>query len=359
MAEEPNLAEHRAMAWATIGTVSVAIGATAGTALGVWGASSHLWGDGYFLAGFVAACALTMIGIYALVAEFIGGLPLPPTRHEREQRQHSRRPTITEPPYRTEATVTHRRDKADGGEGGSGTADESGIAYLLKRSQETFVGAVESAEVAGRLLRAQDAPTPRAQPVSDAHRDLLKEVAHKLRSYVDASQHAYYGAQGDERKAQAFEEHFPDVAGRVTAWNKQIAVLETERRELQEWVEGRLRALAYDQPPFAWGYVGLIADLAAVDGAELPFHVPQIQPLWLQLGPYPLVPDPPGNGRTREAVEDELRGVLSETRQQPQCERIRQIRGSLAEASEPLISDLDLIQAKDVINGLGDCLLCR
>lgn len=199
----------------------------------------------------------------------------------------------------------------------------------------------------------------RKQPVSDAHRDLLKEVARKLRSYVDASQHAYYGAQGDERKAQAFEEHFPDVAGRVTAWNEQVAVLEAERRELQEWVEGRLRAFAYDQPPFAWGYVGLIAELAAVDGAELPFHVPQIQPLWLQLGPYPLVPDPPGNGRTREAIEDELRGVLSETRQQPQCERIRQIRGSLAETSEPLISDLDLIQAKDVINGLGDCLLCR
>jgi hypothetical protein len=119
-------------------------------------------------------------------------------------------PTITEPPYRTETTVT----QADGGERGSDTADESGIAYLLKRSQETFIGAVESAEAAGRLLRAEDASTPRAQPVSDAHRDQLKEVARKLRSYVDASQHAYYVAQGDEPKAQAFQEHFPNVAGR-------------------------------------------------------------------------------------------------------------------------------------------------
>jgi hypothetical protein len=220
---------------------------------------------------------------------------------------------------------------------------------------------VASAEAAGRLLRSQDAATATAQkqPVSDAHRDLLKEVARKLRSYVDASQYAYYGVKGDERKAQAFEEHFPDVAERVTAWNEQIAALEAERRELQEWVEERLRTLAYDQPPFAWGYAGLIAEHAAVDGAELPFHVPQIQPLWLQLGPYPLISDPPSNGRTREDIEDELRGVLSGASQQPPCERIRQMRGSLAEASELLISDLDLIQAKDVINGLGGCLLCR
>jgi hypothetical protein len=196
-------------------------------------------------------------------------------------------------------------------------------------------------------------------PVSEAHRDLLKGVARKLRSYVDASQYAYYGAQGEERKAQAFEEHFPDVAERVTAWNEQIGALEAERRELQEWVEGCLRALAYDQPPFAWGYAGLIAEHAAGDGAELPFHVLQLEPLWLQLGPYPLVPDPPPNGRTRKDIEDELRGVLAGTRQQLQCEQIRQIRGSLAEASEPLISDLDLIQAKDVINGLGECVLCR
>jgi predicted amidohydrolase len=58
-----------------------------------------------------------------------------------------------------------------------------------------------------------------------------------------------------------------------------------------------LRMLAYQQPPFAWGYAGLITERAAVDGAELPFHVPQIAPHWLQLGPYALVPDPPPNDR--------------------------------------------------------------
>jgi hypothetical protein len=197
------------------------------------------------------------------------------------------------------------------------------------------------------------------EPVSPEHRDTLKSVAGSLLSCLRASQTAYYGKKGDERKAQAFQEHFPDVTGRVTAWNEQIAALETERRELQEWVEQRLRTLAYDQPPFAWGYAGLIAELAAIDGADLAFEVPQIEPLWLQLGPYPVVPASPPNGRTREDIEIELRSLLSEARQQPQCERTRQIRGSLAEASKPLISDLDLIQAKDVINGLGDCELCR
>lgn len=197
------------------------------------------------------------------------------------------------------------------------------------------------------------------RPVSDAHRDTLKGVARTLRSYLDASQHAYYGGLDDERQAQAFEEHFPDVAGRITAWNEQIAALEAERRELQEWVERRLRLLAYDQPPFAWGYAGLIAELAVVDGAELPFHVLQLQPLWLHLGVYAVAPEPPPNGRTREGIEDELRGVLAGARQQPQCAQIRQIRDSLSEASEPLISELGLIQAKDVINGVGGCVLCR
>jgi hypothetical protein len=89
MANEPNPSEHRAMAWASIGGAAVVIGATAGVGLAVWGATSHLWSDGLFLAGFVVACAITALGLYALIAEFIGGIgplrfPLPPTRHERE-----------------------------------------------------------------------------------------------------------------------------------------------------------------------------------------------------------------------------------------------------------------------------------
>jgi len=80
--------EHRAMAWATFGTVLTAIGAPVGTALAIWGASSHLWDDGYFLAGFAVSCLLTVLGVYALIGEFFGGIgvvrfPLPPTRHER------------------------------------------------------------------------------------------------------------------------------------------------------------------------------------------------------------------------------------------------------------------------------------
>jgi hypothetical protein len=77
------------MGWAAIGGTLSAIGAPSGVALAIWGASSHLWSDDYFLAGFAAACLLTAIGLYVLVAEFIGDLPLPLTRHEREARRRS------------------------------------------------------------------------------------------------------------------------------------------------------------------------------------------------------------------------------------------------------------------------------
>jgi hypothetical protein len=77
------------MGWAAIGGVLAGIGAPVGAALAVWGASSHLWGDDYFLAGFSLACLLTTVGVYVLVAEFIGEigplkLRLPRTRYERE-----------------------------------------------------------------------------------------------------------------------------------------------------------------------------------------------------------------------------------------------------------------------------------
>jgi hypothetical protein len=56
-----------------------------------------LWGDDYFLAGFTVACVLAALGVYVLVAEFIGGIgplkfPLPPTRHEREPKMQASRP---------------------------------------------------------------------------------------------------------------------------------------------------------------------------------------------------------------------------------------------------------------------------
>jgi hypothetical protein len=214
-----------------------------------------------------------------------------------------------------------------------------------------------------RRLHGGDAPTaPESMPkdsVSPEHRDMLKSISGYLLSYLQASQTAFYGAKGDELKAQSFGEHFPEVAERVAAWNERIAALESQQGELRAWVEERIKALAYDRPPFAWGYAGLIAEHAVVEGAELPFHVLQLQPLWLHLGAYAVAPEPPPNGRTREGIEDELRGVLAEARRQPQCAQIRQIRDSLSETSEPLINELELIHAKDVINGLGDCVLCR
>ncbi len=70
----------------------IAIGGGGGCALATVGAASHLWGDAAFLAGFAFACLLTALGVYVLIAEFIGGIgrikfPLPPTRHEREAKR--------------------------------------------------------------------------------------------------------------------------------------------------------------------------------------------------------------------------------------------------------------------------------
>jgi hypothetical protein len=93
MSNQAASSEHRAMGWAAIGGTSAAIGAPCGVALAIWGASSHLWADDYFLAGVAFACLLTAIGVYVLIAEFIGGVgrvrfPLPPTRSEREAERH-------------------------------------------------------------------------------------------------------------------------------------------------------------------------------------------------------------------------------------------------------------------------------
>jgi hypothetical protein len=83
---------HRAQAWAAIGAALVGLGAVGGGSLATVGASSHLWGDDVFLAGFAFACLLVALGVYTLVGEFIGGLPLPATRQERvDRRQRAQR----------------------------------------------------------------------------------------------------------------------------------------------------------------------------------------------------------------------------------------------------------------------------
>jgi len=107
--------EHRAMGWAAIGGALMGVGALAGISLGVWAAGSHLWSDVYFLAGFVAALVLTLLGFYVLIAEFIGGagpvsFPLPPTRLERAQRR-SRIRENARYPKRSGAEADHEREQ--------------------------------------------------------------------------------------------------------------------------------------------------------------------------------------------------------------------------------------------------------
>lgn len=283
----------------------MAIGATTGVGLAVWSATAHLWNDGWFLAGFAAGCALTLAGVYVLVAEFIGGIgplkfPLPLTRRERE------------------AGSSTVRDEA-----------KTSATALPKR------------------------------PVSDEHRDMLKAIASNLLASVRVSQTAFYGGPQDALNAQSFQEHFPQMATAVAAWNHEMAGLKSVHREIQSWVESRLGMLAYDQPPFAGGWDQVITESAERGATDLPFHVPQIAPLWLQLGAWPVVADPPPNGRTREEIENELRAVLAEAVLRPECGRVRLMRAALSAAARPLVHDLELIQAKDVISGLGDCVLCR
>lgn len=78
---------HRAEAWAAIGAALLLVGTAGAGTLVTVGAGSHLWGHEAFLAGFALACLLVALGAYALFAEFIGGLPLPPTRRERAERR--------------------------------------------------------------------------------------------------------------------------------------------------------------------------------------------------------------------------------------------------------------------------------
>jgi hypothetical protein len=94
MTNDANNSEHRAQGWAAIGAALVGIGCVGAGTLATVGAGSHLWGRGGFLSGFAFACLLVALGVYVLVGEFIGGLPLPATRHEREERRRrtQRRP---------------------------------------------------------------------------------------------------------------------------------------------------------------------------------------------------------------------------------------------------------------------------
>ena len=71
------------MAWSAIGAALLAVGVAAGGVLATLAASSHLWGRCPFLLGFFTACLLAALGVYVLIAEFFGFLPLPPTRYER------------------------------------------------------------------------------------------------------------------------------------------------------------------------------------------------------------------------------------------------------------------------------------
>jgi hypothetical protein len=206
-----------------------------------------------------------------------------------------------------------------------------------------------------------------SERVSDAHRDALKRIAGNLRSYLRASQHAFYGAKGEELKAQAFQEHFPELRGQVETWNARIDARERALDDLQSWVASRLHALHYDQPPYGGA---LDRPIAAAAVQEVPQLGLADVAGCLQIGPYPVVVLPsmkeidpnwsaPIPDVDRKRVERELREIMLEAAARPESERWKDAMRSLPEVGEPLSSELMLIEEKDVIRGLGDCVLCR
>jgi hypothetical protein len=234
-------------------------------------------------------------------------------------------------------------------------ADISGI----EDGESRVRNAQEKLEQLRDTLAADSAAKPPRPPVSAEHRDMLRTVATKLLSSVKIGHTAFYGGPGDEPKAQSFKEHFPEIAKKIASRNGRIDLLGRERRELEAWTLARLKALGYGEPPFAGGFERMIAAQVESDEPGLEFTVPGIAPPCLHLGPYVIVqlPAPPGHDQDR--IERELREVLDEAIKQPQRQTIRQLRSSLDEASAPLENDLELLIAKDVISGLGDCVLCR
>ncbi len=341
------------MAWAAIGGAAVAIGAPLGVGLGVWGATSHLWSHDAFLAGFAAACALTALGVYVLTAEFIGGIgpikfPLPLTRREREAGLPMVAPRI-------------RR---------VAPSPALPAAQLRRPAQQPTPPKRRPAQPTPKVLRrppaSRAAGTSQKEPVSNEHRDMLKGVAACLLRYVRASQAAYYGKKGDERKAQAFQEHFPEIRGQVDTWNARIDARERARDELRRWVAGRLHALHYDQAPFSGGLDNPITAEALADAPRLNFK--EVHGC-LHIGPYPVVVLPsmktldpswaeiPKVNRGR--VEHELQEIAVEAAGREERHRARDADKSLTEVSDPLVNELELIGEKDVIRGLGDCQLCR
>ena len=134
--------EHRAQAWAALGAALVGLGAVGAGTLATIGSGAHLWGDDVFLAGFAFACLLVALGVYALVGEFIGGLPLPPTRRERhDQREQSSPPTgITarhgikaQGDIETDGRIEAGHGVEAGGHIRSSTQDDPLIAAITKR----------------------------------------------------------------------------------------------------------------------------------------------------------------------------------------------------------------------------------
>jgi hypothetical protein len=191
--------EHRAQGWAAIGTALVAIGGVGAGTLATVGAGSHLWDEDTFLAGFAFACLLVVLGVYVLVGEFIGGLPMPPTRREREERRRraqrrpvrvlvpkGRIPLHTAPPIE----VSDEELRRIAASGPASYVGGVGVARMELKPRKSTESQLAAAIRSGNVLRV------RGQSVSQLGyqwRDEVEVLVKASAGELDASRFAHSG----------------------------------------------------------------------------------------------------------------------------------------------------------------------
>lgn len=305
------------MGWAAIGGALMGVGALASISFGLWGAGSHLWADVYFLAGFAAALLLGLLGFYVLIAEFIGNvgpvtLWLPPTRHEREAKQHSSPLRVLAPKGRIplqSATPMHVDE-----------VEAKAIALTLR----------------DRAARAQAPPI-----VPEAHRDELKALAAaysktiRYRRPARGKQHA--------RLEQSFWTHFPDAGKLLEKWDVAVEKYEASAAAFRDWLNAQDQAL----------FVANNAVIRAVESGTSIFWKIDSGYLWLDggIGIAPITDD-----TDAEALKQPYETLLTRARATPEAATLRATLAKLRAVEQDACAELERIAMLKVIR--GKCDLC-
>jgi len=219
----------------------------------------------------------------------------------------------------------------------------------------------ERAAVEEAVRAERGRPEQGKDPVSAEHRDALQKVARTLHQGIAIEQHAYYGGARDAAIVGGFIEHFPEVETVVQHWNGAVAERSEAQDKLRGWVTSRLHALGYDRPPFGGGLDTPIAQAALREPPQLPWS--EVHGCLQLDGAVVLVLDAssgaqPPEGIDRGKVETDLNNLCAEAAAREEHQAVQQAAGVVTTLRKPLEEALQVIAAKDVIRGSGDCKLC-